>query len=539
MDMPSTKRIKVSHEIGQETSPSKNDMKHIQDLPNDVFRHCLEFVGRGSYAFVAPVSKNFYWNYINFGVEIKNNVLGVDIILQQGRNKRTTANDVATGSLRLATECFLNAPKTFQEEACRQAAVGGRVDILKCADALGVEMESAFEDAEDPFTMDLIPQIVSNGHLEVIEFLHDQGIDLDNKEMVENMGDICKGKSLHWMMNKGIISNFEKQVVNYLARDGELDILKESYKHFPFGDKLTFRACAEGGSVEVMNWLLQEHDCEWTESLFCEAASSGSIPMMELCFQHGCPTSEYTCRGAMANENKEVALVALKWLRDHEIPWNEKVCEKAAMYGNLIALKWARENGCPWDEETFHCAAQKGNMDILQYCIEHDCPVDPYTIYSYQFFDDYGPSTTFSDFKERSLKVYKFLHEHSILDREDDEISKTLAHENHLETLMWAIGQGYPWHEDIFKTAISHYYIHLAEYCLQHLTTMDGTIYFDAMVKMNNEHDDAKIIRMLQMFHDYGIPWNRDIISCDIISCAERLGRSNIVSWLRCMGCPQ
>ena len=98
--MSSVKRIKVAHdERGEDTSSASNDMmKHIQDLPTDVFRHCLEFVGKGNFAFVAPVSKHFYWNYINLGVEIKNNVIDVDVILQQGRNRKTTAKDVATTS---------------------------------------------------------------------------------------------------------------------------------------------------------------------------------------------------------------------------------------------------------------------------------------------------------------------------------------------------------------------------------------------------------------------------------------------------------
>ena len=45
---------------------------------------------------------------------------------------------------------------------------------------------------------------------------------------------------------------------------------------------------------------------------------------------------------------------------------------------------------------------------------------------------------------------------------------------------------------------------------------------------------DAKMIKLLQMIHDYGIPWSRDIISY-----AERVGRSNVASWLRCVGCPE
>ena len=84
--MSGIKRIKVAHEAGEDMCSSSDMMKHIQDLPNEVFRHCLEFVGKGNFAFIAPVSKHFYWNYINLGVEIKNNIIDVNVILQQGRN---------------------------------------------------------------------------------------------------------------------------------------------------------------------------------------------------------------------------------------------------------------------------------------------------------------------------------------------------------------------------------------------------------------------------------------------------------------------
>ena len=136
--MQSQKRIKLNH-----SGTDSTDVKHIQDLPPEIFQNCLDFVGKGNYAFVAPVSKRFYWSYINLGID--NPKFDTDTVLQQGRNKRTTAEVVSNGSLRLATECFLKAPKEFKEEVCRQAAVKGRVDILDCAVALGVELLSIFE----------------------------------------------------------------------------------------------------------------------------------------------------------------------------------------------------------------------------------------------------------------------------------------------------------------------------------------------------------------------------------------------------------
>jgi len=39
------------------------------------------------------------------------------------------------------------------------------------------------------------------------------------------------------------------------------------------------------------------------------------------------------------------------WLRQHDCPWNEKLCAYAAANGHLEVLKWAREHGCPWQED--------------------------------------------------------------------------------------------------------------------------------------------------------------------------------------------
>ncbi|GFH52672.1 hypothetical protein CTEN210_09148 [Chaetoceros tenuissimus] len=537
--MSSTKRIKVDHdERGEEatSSASHHDIKHIQDLPNDVFQHCLEFVGKGNFAFVAPVSKHFYWNYINLGVEMKNNVIDVEVILQQGRNKKTTVKDVlAASGLRLATECFLKAPKTFQEQVCREAAVNGRLDILKCAVAFGIDMkQSVFAyDDDDGVSYDISVQLaetVANGHLDVIEFLHAQGTFLDDENIMIQIGKRGKASSLHWMVTKGMISFWEDEVFNYLVRDGAIDILKESYEESDI-HRHNFNTCAEGGSIETMNWLLQKQDCDWSSFLFSHAAKSGSIPMMQLCFQNGCPAEEYICSSAMVNKNHEAALSSLKWLRERNVPWNESVCRNAAMYGNFRALKWARENGCPWDTQTYSYAAQCGSIETLDYCFENNCPIDQNVIYHFPYDDEIFDLTD-SELHERSLKVYKWLYKHSI--PWDNEAGLIAAKEGHLKTLMWAIENGCPWHEDILGCSIFRYNIHVAEYCLQHHSPMDDTVYMLAMNKMNEFHEtglgdvtDAQMIKMLQMILDFGIPW-----STDIIPCAASLGRYKVASWL-------
>ncbi|GFH57186.1 hypothetical protein CTEN210_13662 [Chaetoceros tenuissimus] len=385
-------------------------------------------------------------------------------------------------------------------------------------------------------------ETIVNGHLDVIEFLHDQGVDLNCYHFMWEIGQRGKASSLHWMASKGIISN-KSLVFNYLVQNGEIDILKESYEDSSeYIDKYTFLACARGGNVEVMNWLLQQKNCEWDLSLFTEAARGGSIPMMELCLRKGCPPREDICSSAMENWNHEAAFIALKWLRENNVPWNERVCENAAEYGDLKALKWARENGCPWDEETFYYAARQGNVDILDYCFQNNCPmahdIDYHVNFdSVAYFDDtLTPTDIFTptELKEKSLKLYMWLHQHAV--PWDKYSTLKTAREGHWKTLMWAIDNGCPCHEDILGYVIGKSNIPILEYYLQHLALTNDTAYVFVMNKMKEAHDvtDKDMITMLQKIHDYGIPWSRDIIPC-----AERLGRSNVASWLRCVGCPQ
>ena len=202
------------------------------------------------------------------------------------------------------------------------------------------------------------------------------------------------------------------------------------------------------------------------------------------------------------------------------------------MNGNLKALKWARDSGCSWNRETYNAAAKYGHIDILDYCFQHNCPIDPTIIYRMPFNDEiFNP--TLSVMKDRSLKVYKWLHQHSI--QWNESASLTAAQKGHLGTLTWAVENGCPYLlEDIIEAATTRYDIAMVKYCLQHLLPTDIDIYVYAINKMSEYFWYASIIDVLQMFHDYGIPWNRDIIPC-----AERNGEGGVANWLRYVGCPE
>ena len=45
-------------------------------------------------------------------------------------------------------------------------------------------------------------------------------------------------------------------------------------------------------------------------------------------------------------------LEELKLLRENDCPWDESTCFGAAFGGHLEVLRWVRANGCPWNETT-------------------------------------------------------------------------------------------------------------------------------------------------------------------------------------------
>jgi len=324
---------------------------------------------------------------------------------------------------------------------------------------------------------------------------------------------------------KGLFSPGGIDIATHLARGGELDILKENYENFISKEEYIFLDCAKGGYVEVMKWVLDvaPEECDWNDDLFYAAARSGSIPMMELCLRMGCPTIPLVCASTMGNENKGVALNALKWLRQNNIPWNERLCAYAARNGNLEALKWARENGCPWDIETFQYSVQNGDIAFLDYCFENGCPFDS-ILYRAAF--QYG-----GNMESHSFKVCQWLLQHSIPMYE--KTSNYAAVYGHLSTLKLAIDNGCPIQYGMLQEAISSRNFHILDYLVKNYVPEGQNIYTDSIEILEDTFAlDAEIIKVLQLFRDNNIPWNNEIIPF-----AQRLGKTNVVRWLKCNGC--
>ena len=150
---------------------------------------------------------------------------------------------------------------------------------------------------------------------------------------------------MQWGMDSGydlnkILNN--RQILNNVARNGHLEVVKLMIQVGVHWDESTFLAAVAGGDLDVLKWMKE----------------------------NGCPMNHLACASAAAAGHLDV----LKWLREIKCPWDPSTCSAAAENGHLEVLKWARANGCPWNLFSCAIAAKNGHLEVLKWVRANGCP---------------------------------------------------------------------------------------------------------------------------------------------------------------------
>ena len=94
------------------------------------------------------------------------------------------------------------------------------------------------------------------------------------------------------------------------------------------------------------------------ENLLCAAAArNGDLEALKALLEDGCECDGRTCEATAEGGHLEV----LQWLHENDLWWEEDEdygCAYAAHGGHLEMLKWLHENDFEWDEETCAGAAE-------------------------------------------------------------------------------------------------------------------------------------------------------------------------------------
>ena len=325
-------------------------------------------------------------------------------------------------------------------KVCHEAAEKNRVDILECAHAFGIDIkhDSQYLFHNDPCEMGTIAEA---GSLDVIKYVDDKLKHVrDHKR--NNYDPWIEGAArnghvhiLEWLVEKDADCLNEYNAAITLIQNGLLDILKQLKDKGAWG---TFSHDRHGALAAITTFLelfkyILKDDPIFNEEIFAGAALSGTIEMLEYCYQNSCPFDEDACSKALGNADKDQSLEVLKWLRCHKCPWNEQTCSSAARNNNMKALKWARKNGCAWNEETFSNAAKNGNKDMLEYCLDNGCPMNATTCEMAVQDEDHV----------RAFETLKWLHKQSC--PWDEKTCVKATETRNFDAMMYARNNGYAW----------------------------------------------------------------------------------------------
>lgn len=218
--------VKYKHEAATEKN-KKSSL--IYKIPEELLKNIFSFVGKGSFLFVAPVSRKFHQMY-------KTTVKECNYYICDDTYYSTAACNVSTAKYCLdIIGCRGTREDDYRKNMAKifvQAAYKGRIEILKLAHHFDI---SYFWNRSDSCQFQLlgspIERIAELGHLNVLQFLHDT-FNMHFALPIASRGAAFGGQIhvLKWLQDNDIlydIKNGQEDTLCYSAlAGGQLDTLK-------------------------------------------------------------------------------------------------------------------------------------------------------------------------------------------------------------------------------------------------------------------------------------------------------------------------
>lgn len=262
----------------------------MEGLPSDCLDHVLNFVGDGSYRYVAMVSGSFRRRYECLFPERKTHVsLGVSslahaqVLLNEYNGNQTIPYSYASSQGRLDvlqllhdSEWDWNFFNCYHRAAChehydvlqwlcRNAGFGiplmawvpairrGQLDLLKWYRS--VLDRRSWETGVEPFVAHLS---ADSGQLNVLQWAHSEGYQVNyveclRKAAVNNHLEVVEWLEATMPMNKA-------ELCLEAVRAGNLSALQWAYsREYPLDHQICLQAAASNGHTHVVDWLNRTH----------------------------------------------------------------------------------------------------------------------------------------------------------------------------------------------------------------------------------------------------------------------------------------
>ncbi|GFH53316.1 hypothetical protein CTEN210_09792 [Chaetoceros tenuissimus] len=519
----------------------------MNDLPSEVMKSIFSFVGKGNYCFIGPVSKDFCFNYLTMDVIEDKFAHRMDYIQAIGKNKITTA-EAASSSSEMAEYCFFKAPKDFQKQFVRKAISKGKLDIVGLGYAMGVDVN------ELTLYSYGFGEIAKKGNLEMFQLLLEKGADLKgwSKSIIRDAAGNNQLQLLKWLNRNNMCQDiYTRSMIFFEAtKNGNVQMFKWAQKIFNcrkptdtigFAGTTLMDHTAKSDGLELIEYF-RSQEISWGQHTLRTAAKIGNIAFLEYLLENGHSNEDpWICISAVEIPDHQMSLKVLKWLHEHNFPWEDRVCTMAAEKGNLKALKYLRSNNCPWNVNCLINAVRNHHYEMVKYCLENGCPMDDSVICRYAIDD--------AD-HDRVLKMLKLLREFSVpwnrisctnyaAEHGNIEALKWIrsqgavivedtcvfaAMSGRIETLKWLTSIGCPLSKRTFLEAKTSA---IFKYCIENDVPFAEGLYQHAIDVLP---DPIPIIKLLR---DSGYPWHQS-------ACSKAVSNGDIklLRWLRFSGCP-
>ncbi|GFH53330.1 hypothetical protein CTEN210_09806 [Chaetoceros tenuissimus] len=518
----------------------------INDLPSEVMKNIFSFVGKGSYYFIGPVSKDFCYNYITMDIIEDKFAHKMDYLQAIERNKITTAEAVIS-SFELAEYCFFNAPEKFQRRLVNRAIREAKVEVVEMGEAMGIDVVKNLS----RYSKEIV-EIVEKGNVDILKFIYGRHSNIYELEyaIIQTAAKNDQLEVLKWWNKHEMITEsfYQSTLLNEAAKSGSLETMKWAKEVAGFNfqqESQLINFAAQSGNVELVKYL-RSKEIPWHEETFCNAASSGNIVMLQYLLEKGCPHDDPEIYSRLIETVcSEKTLEMLQWLHEHNVSWNEKTCSVLAEKGNLKALKYVRSNSCAWNEQCVIGAIKSRNDDILNYCLENRCPMGNSDVCRFAMDDPDqdralrklkflrskgcpwdGQKCAYNAARHGNIKALKWMRAQGVVFEE--ETCRAAARQGHLETLKYLTSVGCPLCvlEHTFP-AVKKSGIAIVEYCIENDFPCTDKLYYYAIEDIA---DSFPVIKLLQK--------NQYPLNSSACEGAAVYWDLKTLRWLKYKGCP-
>lgn len=335
-------------------------------------------------------------------------------LLMQARNNdeewdpHTCAYAASGGNLDIL-KYLRNKDCPWDIETVRAAATGGHLDTLIWAIHKGCKLDNTiFDCAVRSGRINVVKWLrehhpkkcnrevrhniaaVKSGNLKLLKLLRTWNYPWSDN-VITTACTLGKLDIVRWLYENN--SPLPTNACSLAAKSGNVELISWLYyKNYDLGDAATHAALA--GHLEPIIWI--HENAKTLPNNMCKAAATGgNLNILMWLINNG-----YNCdHNILTAAIEGGTILVIEWIIEHisivQLSPDDR-CNKststtkskiftlehaniAAKHGNCGLLKWLHEHDCPWDIDVPCLASLNGKLDILQYAHKEGCPWDPQT----------------------------------------------------------------------------------------------------------------------------------------------------------------